>query len=62
MINRDRYWKCEYENLRRKKAKEIAQLKQKQKIFADKTWKLLTMLGMPEAEILAYYRKETDET
>lgn len=57
-MTRDRYWKCEYENLRRKKNREIALMKQKQKDFADKTWRLLKMLGMPEEEILAYYREE----
>lgn len=61
MINRDRYWKCEYENLRRKKNKEIVQMKERQRVFADKTWRLLKLLGMPEQEILDYYRKETND-
>lgn len=55
----DRYWQCEYENLRRKKNKQISRMKAKQKAFADKTWQLLKLLGMPENEILEYYRKET---
>ena len=58
------YWKSEYENLRRKKKKEIEQMKRAQALFVDKTWKLLKLLGMPEREILGYYRNEnrTDQT
>ncbi len=55
------YWKSEYENLRRKKKKEIEQMKRAQALFANKTWKLLKLLGMPEREILAYYREEMND-
>ena len=61
MLNRERYWRCEYENLRRKKNKEISELQRKQSIFMDKTWKLLKQLGMSESEIFAYYRKDLNE-
>lgn len=62
MINRDRYWKCEYENLRRKKNKQINEMQHKQMVFMEKTWKLLKQLGMSESEIFAYYRKDLNET
>lgn len=53
-----RYYKCEYENLRRRKNKEIEELKNKQIKFLDKTWKLLKLLGMPDKEIIEWYRKD----
>lgn len=62
MINRERYWRCEYENLRRKKNKEISDMQRKQSIFMEKTWLLLRRLGMKESEIFAYYRKDIHET
>jgi hypothetical protein len=62
MINRERYWRCEYENLRRKKNKEISDMQRKQTIFMEKTWLLLKRLGMKESEIFAYYRKDIHET
>lgn len=62
MINRERYWRCEYENLRRKKNKEISDMQRKQTIFIEKTWLLLERLGMKESEIFAYYRKDIHET
>lgn len=52
------YWKCEYENLRRKKNKEIEQMKNNQIRFFSKTWKLLKLLGIPDNEILEFYSKE----
>lgn len=62
MLNRERYWRCEYENLRRKKNKEISEMQRKQTIFMEKTWILLKRLGMSESEIFAYYRKDIHET
>lgn len=62
MLNRERYWRCEYENLRRKKNKEISDMQRKQTIFMEKTWLLLKRLGMKESEIFAYYRKDIHET
>lgn len=62
MLNRERYWRCEYENLRRKKNKEISDMQRKQTIFMEKTWLLLKRLGMSESEIFAYYRKDIHET
>ena len=53
----DNYWKCEYENLRRKKNKQIEDMKRLLAVFAEKTWRLLRLLGMPEEEIIEYYRR-----
>lgn len=58
MINRDRYWKCEYENLRRKKNKQINEMQRKQTIFMDKTWKLLKAIGLSDKVIFEWYRHE----
>ena len=53
-----RYYKNEYENLRRKKNKELEQMNLKVLRFMDKTWKLLKLLGMPDKEIIEWYRKD----
>lgn len=58
MINRERYWRCEYENLRRKKNKELDDLKKKQAVFMDKTWKLLKAVGLSDKVIFEWYRHE----
>jgi len=62
MCNQDKYWKSEYENLRRKKKKEIEALNRKitemtikEAEMCDTTFELLKMLGMSEREILEYY-------
>lgn len=54
------YWRSEYENLRRKKNREIERLKTSQALFADRTWKLLKLLGMKDKDILEYYRYENN--
>lgn len=59
-MNRDKYWRSEYENLRRKKNRQIERMKNAQLMFLEKTWNLLKELGMSDAEILMYYRKELD--
>ena len=59
-MNRDKYWRSEYENLRRKKNRQIERMKNAQLQFLEKTWNLLKELGMSDAEILMYYRKELD--
>lgn len=51
-----RYWKCEYENLRRKKIKEIEHLKLEQSKMCDITYELLIRLGMKPIEIFDYYK------
>lgn len=51
-----RYWKCEYENLRRKKIKEIKHLKLEQSKMCDITYELLIRLGMKPKEIFDYYK------
>ena len=56
-----RYYKDEYENLRRKKNKEIDNLIIRQLKFMDVTWKLLKTLGLPNEFILDYYRKEMNK-
>lgn len=55
MTNEAKYYKAEYENLRRKKNKEIAQLRLRHSIFFDKTYKLLKALGMSDKDIMKYY-------
>lgn len=55
MDKEDRFWKSEYENLRRKKNKEIKFLRRRFSIFFDTTWNLLKELGMSEEEIIKYY-------
>lgn len=57
MLNESNYWKCEYENLRRKKNREISRMKACQLKFMDKTWRLLHLLGMKDEEILNYYKE-----
>lgn len=51
-----KYWKCEYENLRRKKKKEIENLKLEQAKMCDITYDLLIQLGMKPQEIFDYYK------
>lgn len=50
-----KYWRAEYENLRRKKNKEIERMKYQQAKFAHKTLDLLKALGMKDKEIFMYY-------
>lgn len=51
----DKYWRSEYENLRRKKNKEIERMKLYQSRFANKTYTLLKALGMTDEQIRRYY-------
>lgn len=53
-----KYWRAEYENLRRKKKKEIEMMKNNQIRFFDKTWKLLHILGMKDKDIIEFYKEE----
>lgn len=53
-----KYWRAEYENLRRKKKKEIEVMKNNQIRFFDTTWKLLHELGMKDQEIIEYYKEK----
>ena len=69
MNNQERFYKCEYENLRRKKNKEITQLtneieklKTYQVRFADITYKLLNELGMSNEDIIEYYQLHQEKT
>ena len=55
-MNEDKYWRCEYENLRRKKNKEIEDLKIKMASMSRKTYELLKAMGLSHEEIEAYYR------
>lgn len=56
-----KYWRAEYENLRRKTNKQIEDLKYKQARFSHKTYDLLESLGLSFNEIVNYY-KEDDRT
>ena len=57
MFNRDRYWKCEYENLRRKTQKRIDEMILAQSIFTHKTYDLLKTLGLSEEQIRRWYER-----
>ena len=50
-----KFWRAEYERLRRKKNKEIEKMKIREGYFFDKTWKLLHLLGMKDEEIIRFY-------
>lgn len=52
-----KFWKAEYERLRRNKNKEIDRIRWQNSVFFDKTWKLLHLLGMSDREIIEYYKK-----
>lgn len=52
-----KFWKAEYERLRRNKNKEIKQTREQISIFFDKTWNLLHELGMNDKEIIEFYGK-----
>lgn len=56
MNNEARFWKSEYERLRRNKNKEIQRTREQISVFFDKTWELLHLLGMSDKEILEYYK------
>lgn len=55
-MNDAKYYKCEYENLRRKKNKEIEDLKTKMAVMNRKTYELLRGMGLKHEDIEAYYR------
>ena len=52
----DKYWRSEYENLRRRKKKEIEDLRYQAATFVGLTFQLLTELGMKPSEINEWYR------
>ena len=45
-MNDAKYWRCEYENLRRKKNKEIETLKYQMAAMSRKTYDLLKAIGI----------------
>lgn len=55
MNNEARFWKSEYERLRRNKNKEIQRTREQISVFFDKTWELLHLLGLSDEEIKKYY-------
>jgi len=64
-MNEEKYWKCEYENLRRKKKKEVEALTYENEVlrlqsakFTKKTYRLLLDLGLKHEDIMNYYRGE----
>ena len=59
-MNEERYWRCEYENLRRKKQKQIEQMVLAQSRFAHKTYDLLKILGLTDEQIMKYYKGENN--
>ena len=52
-----KFWKAEYERLRRNKNKEIQRTREQISVFFDKTWDLLHALGLSDEEIKEYYGK-----
>lgn len=58
MNNEARFWKSEYERLRRNKNKEIQRTREQISVFFDKTWTLLHALGLSDEEILEYYDRK----
>ncbi len=54
--NTEIFYKCEYEQLRRKKNAEIERLRKQMATMNRKTFALLKGLGMADNEIFAYYR------
>jgi len=55
MNHEAQFYKSEYERLRRNKNKQIEQMRVKQSLFFDRTWKLLHLLGLSDKEIIEYY-------
>ena len=55
-MQQDNYWKCEYENLRRKKQKEKEQMLYKIAVFTAKTYDLLKTIGLTDEQIVRWYR------
>lgn len=60
MNNEARYYKSEYERLRRKKNKEIERMKRQQLQFFLSTYKLLKLLGWKDEQIIRYYESEKE--
>lgn len=56
MTNEERYWKAEYENLRRKKNRELDTLRCQCARMSRLTYDLLKAMGMKEEDIDTYYR------
>jgi len=54
-LNESKYWKSEYELLRKKKKAEIEQMKLNQAKMITATFELLKKLGMSDNDILNYY-------
>lgn len=57
-MNRDKYWAAEYENLRRKKNKEIENMKVKMSKMSAKTLKIIHILkpDLTDKEILELWQ------
>ena len=53
--NEEHYYRNEYEQLRRRKNKEIETQRQRFHDFVIATYKLLKLLGMREKDIFNYY-------
>ena len=61
-MQQDNYWKCEYENLRRKKKKEIDRMVLAQSRFVHRTYDLLKILGLTDEMIRRWYDRRFDNT
>jgi len=49
------YWKCEYENLRRKKNKQIEKMKLQQAQMCKRTLEIFNLLGYEGKDIIKLY-------
>lgn len=59
--NEVNYYKCEYENIRRKKNLQINKMQLQQAMFAKKTYELLKGLGLSDNDIFIYYKNCNQE-
>lgn len=55
MNNHEKYLECEFERLRRKKNKEIEEMKYRQARLIHLTYDLLKGLGLSDTDIMVYY-------
>lgn len=60
MTNKEKIWKCEYENLRRKKNKEIDTLQRRISRFTTITYNVLESLGLSFRDIMTLYKVESE--
>lgn len=60
MSSEDQYWKCDYENLRRKKNREIELLQTRTSEFVNRTYSIFESMGLTMKQMIELYG-ENDE-